>query len=254
MKKSITDTNQPKKWYEIDWEDNFRSLLWAIIIALVFRTFLFEPFRIPSGSMIPNLQIGDFLFTSKFPYGYSKFSFPIEFPIIDGRVMQEHPNRGDIIVFRGAKDPDNFYIKRLIGLPGDEIQVINGAIYINNAPLTRKPFGEYTRIGELGQHKKYDQYLETLPNGVSYITLADANINHHTFPDTTAVYKVPEKHYFFMGDNRNDSIDSRFLDYIGFIPEENLVGRADFMAWTEDFSIKNFVVNQDSGRALRLIK
>lgn len=237
-----------------DYQEFFRSLLWAIIIALVFRTFVFEPYRIPSGSMMPTLLVGDYLFASKYPYGYSKYSFPLPVPFMEGRMVQGEAKRGDIIIFKGAKDPDVFYIKRLIGLPGDVVQVKRGLLYINNKAVEREPAGNFKKTGMFGENHLYTQYKETLPNGVTYITL-DANVANHTqFPDQTQEYKVPEGHYFFMGDNRNNSVDSRFLNDMGYIPADRLVARADYLLFTRDFSIVDFVKNFDRGRAASLIK
>jgi signal peptidase I len=235
-------------------QEFFKSLLWAIVIALIFRTFIFEPYRIPSGSMLPTLMVGDYLFASKYPYGYSKYSFPLPAPLMEGRFMDRAPERGDIIIFKGAKDPGTFYIKRLIGLPGDTIQVKRGVVYINNKAVEREEAGTFKKTGQFGEQQLYTQYKETLPNGVSYITL-DANIANHTqFPDQTSEYKVPAGNYFFMGDNRNNSIDSRFLNDMGFIPEDRLVARADYLLFTRDFSISEFIKNFDRGRAVSLIK
>lgn len=226
------------------------SVLWAAVIAIIFRTFLFEPFKIPSGSMIPTLQVGDYLFTSKFTYGYSKYSMPYNIPVLKDRIfIFSKPEPGEIIVFKGIKDPETFYIKRLIGLPGDVIQLKSGVLHINEEPVDREKLGTYTRMGEFGEHKIYDEYIEKLPNGITYKTL-DANVNNHTdFPDQTIKYRVPEGHYFFMGDNRNNSIDSRFLNDIGFVPEDHLVGRAEYLFWSKDFSIKEFVTSLSTGRA-----
>ncbi len=239
---------------EFDYAEFFRSLLWAIIIAIIFRTMLFEPFKIPSGSMMPNLLVGDYLFAAKYSYGYSKHSLPLSLPLFKGRVLFESPERGDIIVFKGVKDPEIHYIKRLVGLPGDTVQVKRGILYINDTEVDRWEIGTYTRIGAYGEHIKHTEYVELMPNGVQYKVL-DANLfNHREFPDETIKYQVPEGHYFFMGDNRNHSVDSRFLNQIGFVPEENLVGKAVFMFWTQDFSIFNLLTKFDSGRAFKLIE
>lgn len=251
----IDMTNKIKRaMTDFDYKEFFTSILWAILIAVVFRTFLFEPFKIPSGSMIPTLQVGDYLFVSKYKYGYSRYSFPFGFAPLSGRVFSKTPDRGDIIVFKGVKDPQTFYIKRLIGLPGDVVQVKQGLLYINNVAVRRELTGEFMRRGLLGENKRYDEYKETLPNGVEHATL-DANVNHHiSFPDNTQPYMVPEANYFFMGDNRNNSIDSRFLDDMGFIPEDRLLGKAELLFMTDDFSIVDFFTDLKTGRALSLIK
>lgn len=242
-----------QKIIEFDYHDFFKSLLWAIVIAVIFRSMLFEPFRIPSGSMIPNLLIGDYLFASKYSYGYSKHSLPFSIPLFKGRIMEKSPERGDIIVFKGVNDPDTHYIKRLVGLPGDVIQVKKGALYINDQVVPRDRTGNYIRKGQFGEHINYTEYQETLPNGIMYRVL-DANENHHMdFPDQTIKYIVPNGHFFFMGDNRNHSVDSRYLKQMGYVPYENLVGKAQFLFWTEDFSILDFITKLKTGRAFKLI-
>lgn len=239
--------------YNFDFREFVVSILWAAVIAVLFRTFLFEPFKIPSGSMIPNLQVGDYLFTSKYSYGYSKYSMPFNLPVLTKRVLFTQPKIGDVIVFKGIKDPDTFYIKRLIGLPGDVIQLKSGVVYINGEEIKRNRLGTYTKVGEYGESKIFDVYTEKLPNGVEYKVL-DANINNHAdFPDQTIKYKVPEGHYFFMGDNRNNSIDSRYLNEIGFVPQDHLVGRAEYIFWSSDFSILDFITSLKTGRAFSAI-
>ena len=203
--------------------------------------------------MLPNLHVGDYLFAAKFPYGYGKHSFPVEIPFTGRKLSFGGPEQGDIIVFKGEKDSENFYIKRLIGLPGDVVQVKKGNVFVNGYEIKRSNKGNFTRIGAYGEKTIYTKHVETLPSGKSYIVL-DANLNNHEdFPDQTIKYKVPKGHYFFMGDNRNNSIDSRFLNDMGFIPEENIVGRADFIFWSKDFSIIDFFSKLDTGRAFKVI-
>ena len=208
------------------WE-TVKVIIEALLIALVFRTLLYHPFNIPSGSMEPTLLIGDYLFVSKFSYGYSRYSFPIDLSFISGRLWEgDGPERGDIAVFRPPREPGTDYIKRVIGLPGDRIQMRDGVLYINDEAVKREPAGEWEGRDRFGR-PGVEQYRETLPNGVSYITL-DQTENGPG--DNTRVFEVPPGHYFFMGDNRDNSQDSRFLNgSVGFVPAENLVGRAEII-------------------------
>jgi signal peptidase I len=207
--------------------ETVKVIVQALLIALVFRTFLFHPFNIPSGSMEPTLLIGDYLFVSKFSYGYSRYSFPLDLPFIKGRVWGAVPERGDIAVFRPPREPGTDYIKRVIGLPGDRIQMRGGALYINDQPVEREPAGDWKGEGRFGGETNIRQYRETLPNGVSYLTL---DMTDNGAGDDTRVFEVPADHYFMMGDNRDNSQDSRFLEGpVGFVPAENLVGRAEII-------------------------
>lgn len=194
----------------------------AVLIALVFRALLYHPFSIPSGSMMSTLLVGDYLFVSKFSYGYGRYSFIGDWSFIDGRIWSGEPERGDIVVFRPVSQPDTDYIKRVIGLPGDRIQMLDGVLYINGQPVPREYVGEYSGFDQYGGRVVGKQYRETLPNGVSYITL---DVMENSRGDTTNVFNVPEGHYFMMGDNRDNSSDSRFD--VGYVPEENLIGRAE---------------------------
>ncbi len=206
------------------WE-MIRSALFAIIIAFGFRSIAYQPFHIPSGSMKGTLLVGDYLFASKYSYGYSRFSFPFSLPIFEGRIFESIPERGDIVIFRLPTNTGVDYIKRIIGLPNDKIQVKNGVVYINGnaVPRTRiEDFVDQTENGEIN----IARYEETLPNGVKYNVL-DENPNGSL--DNTDVYTVPEGHYFFMGDNRDNSTDSRVLSVVGFVPAENLVGKAQIV-------------------------
>ena len=197
----------------------------ALLIALVFRTFLFQPFSIPTGSMTPTLLIGDYLLVSKFSYGYSQYSFPFSPPLFDGRVLaMGEPERGDIAVFRLPRDPSLDYIKRVIGLPGDRVQMRDGRLFLNGEPVERERGGAYLAENTFGDPVEIPVYLETLPNGVSYQTL-DADPNGPG--DNTREFVVPEGHYFMMGDNRDNSADSRFN--VGMVPLENFVGKAQII-------------------------
>lgn len=242
------------KVLNFNYNEFFSSVLWAVVIALLFRTFLFEPFRIPSTSMVPTLMVGDYLFTSKYSYGFSKYSFPYPIPFLEGRIFESVPERGDIIVFKGVTDPETFYIKRLVGLPGDSIQVNKSVLYINGVPVERKLVGKYENYYDKNGHNIYSDFIETLPNNITYHTLRAEDTNQSAFPDTTIEYIIPEKHYFFMGDNRNNSKDSRYLNEFGYIPEDRLVGKARYLFMTSDFSIINFFTNFDTGRAFKAIQ
>jgi signal peptidase I len=197
----------------------------ALIIALVIRTFLFQPFNIPSGSMKATLLVGDYLFVSKYSYGYSHFSLPLSPPIFSGRIMGSEPSRGDIVVFRLPKDTSTDYIKRVIGLPGDRIQVIDGVVNINGAPVKRERIEDFLETEESPRPTRVKRWRETLPNGVSYEAL---DLVDNGFADNTQIYTVPAGEYFMMGDNRDNSTDSRFSQ-VGTVPFENIVGRAQLI-------------------------
>ncbi len=208
------------------WWDTFKTVAWAITIAVAVRTFAYEPFHIPSGSMAPTLLIGDFLFVSKASYGYSRYSLPFGAGLIDGRIWYDPPERGDIAVFRKPSDPGVDYIKRLIGLPGDRIQMRGGVLHLNGEPVERRRIEDYIYTDRRNRRYAARQYVETLPNGTSYRTL---DVNENGYGDDTRVYVVPEGHFFAMGDNRDNSQDSRVLSEVGYVPRENLVGRAEIM-------------------------
>ena len=203
------------------WLDTVKTIAYAVVIAFLVRTFAYEPFNIPSGSMIPTLLVGDYLFVSKFSYGYSRYSTGFDLHLFDGRIGGGLPKRGDVAVFRLPSDPSIDYIKRVIGLPGDRIQMIDGILYINGNPVKLQRIADY--VSRDGTHTP--QYLETLPNGVTHPILKQLTNGPM---DNTQVYVVPPGHYFMMGDNRDNSEDSRFLDVVGYVPLENFVGRATF--------------------------
>ncbi|MCQ0989027.1 signal peptidase I [Jiella marina] len=208
--------------------ETIKVIIQALLLALVIRTFLFQPFSIPSGSMMPTLLVGDYLFVSKWSYGFSKYSFPLSPDLFDGRILASDPERGDVVVFRKPNEEDTDYIKRLIGLPGDHIRVTNGILSINGENVEREPAGEFVADdGTLVQ-----QYRETLPNGISYTTL---DLSPNSAGDNTREFVVPDGHYFMMGDNRDNSLDSRFD--VGYVPFENFVGKARVIF----FSIKDDV-------------
>lgn len=227
------EQSEEKKRYP--WDDNIRTVLIALLLAVTFRSCAYEPFHIPSGSMKSNLLIGDYLFVSKFSYGYSRYSFPFGFPIFEGRIFETPPQRGDVIVFRVPYNPRIDYIKRLIGLPGDRIQVKEGVVYINGTALARRPLDEYADDEMWNQIRSIPRYLETLPEGKTITILKE---RRGSPADNTLVYTVPEGHYFFMGDNRDNSRDSRYLKEVGYVPQENLVGRADLIFFSTDGTAK----------------
>lgn len=216
---------KPKEKNEDSIIEFAKAIAMAVIIALLIRSFAFEPFNIPSGSLLPTLQIGDYLFVEKYAYGYSKYSFPMSIIDFRGRSFESEPKRGDIAVFRRPKKVDVDYIKRIIGLPGDRIQVIEGILYINGKPIMRD-FRNVETIDDDGNISMYKRYIETLPNGVQYYIY---EISDGSRFDNTQIYTVPPGHYFAMGDNRDSSLDSRALEDVGFIPAENLIGRAWFI-------------------------
>ena len=204
------------------WRETITTVVYAVLIAMVIRSFLFAPFSIPSSSMYPTLLVGDFLFVSKYSYGFSKHSLPWSVPLIPGRIFESVPERGDVIVFKVPKDNTTDYIKRLIGLPGDTIQMKEGRLYINSKIVPRKRIEDYV-IRERDGVERFAQYIEILPNGKEHLIIEIDDV--HMNSDETKEFKVPEGYYFFMGDNRDNSYDSRFSD-VGFVPKENLVGKA----------------------------
>ena len=196
----------------------------ALLLALVIRTLLFQPFSIPSGSMRPTLLEGDYLFVTKWAYGYSRYSLPLSPDLFSGRVWASDPERGDVVVFKFPPNPSLDYIKRVIGLPGDRVQMKDGVLYINEQAVQREKIGEITNPAITETDRPVDVYRETLPNGVSYDTL---DLTPNSAGDNTREFVVPEGHYFMMGDNRDNSADSRFT--VGFVPEDHLVGRANII-------------------------
>jgi len=214
--------------------DTVKTIVYAVLIALFIRTVAYEPFNIPSGSMIPTLLVGDYLFVSKFSYGYSYHSLPLSPRIFSGRLFAEAPQRGDIAVFKLPSDNDTDYIKRVIGLPGDRIMVRQGRLYINGTVVPRDRVENY--IDE-STGATVPQFVETLPNGRKHRIL---EVGGDAAPlDNTQEYIVPAGHYFMMGDNRDNSADSRVLRgmdsrWVGYVPAENFVGRAEFLFFSTD--------------------
>jgi len=241
------------------WDDSIRTVLFAFVLALVFRSFAFEPFHIPSGSMKNTLLIGDYLFVSKFSYGYSRYSFPLGLPIMNGRMLEfEQPQRGDVVVFRLPKNPRIDYIKRIMGLPGDKLQVKEGILYINGTALKRATLPNETDYDENNIAHSVTAYAETLPEG-KVIHILKEHDNGKGDADNTPIFVVPEGHYFMMGDNRDNSRDSRFLQEVGYVPEQNIVGRASMIFFSIDGSadIKNplsWVTALRTGRFFKTIE
>lgn len=204
--------------------ETFSVIIQALLLALVIRTLLFQPFSIPSGSMRPTLLEGDYLFVTKWAYGYSRYSLPFGPDLFSGRIWGSEPKRGDVVVFKFPPDPSVDYIKRVVGLPGDKIQMKDGQLFINDVGVPRVKTGQIDNPDVTEEPRPIDVYRETLPNGVSYDTL---DINSDSIGDNTREFVVPAGHYFMMGDNRDNSADSRFD--VGFVPAENLIGRASLI-------------------------
>ena len=216
--------------------ENIKTILYALIIALIIRSFLFQPFYIPSSSMEPNLLVGDRLFVSKYSYGYSRHSLPFSPNFSNKRYLSRNPERGDVVVFKTPADNRTDYIKRLIGLSGDSIQIINGDLYLNDKKIKRSKIGNSTKINCGNEILNIDAFEETLPNGKKYIAV----YNKEGTMQNTDKFFVPDEHYFFMGDNRDCSKDSRFLSSVGYVSFNNLVGKARLIFFSSDKDEGNF--------------
>ncbi len=205
----------------------------AGVIALIIRTFFFQPFNIPSGSMYPTLMVGDFLFVNKYSYGFSNTAFPFHYKFYEGRMLSSDPKRGDVVVFNNPLQKELDFIKRCVGLPGDKIQMKEGILHINGEPVTLEYVGMYTYINQYGQLDALKKYRETLPNGVSYDILKKYDFGQWKF-DNSPEYTVPEGHFFMMGDNRDNSSDSRAPETLGFVPRNSLIGRAEILFFSTE--------------------
>ena len=212
--------------------ENIQTIFYALIIAIIIRSFFIQPFYIPSSSMEPNLLIGDRLFVTKYSYGYSKHSLPFSPPIFKGRLFSNTPKAGDVIVFKTPADNRTDYIKRLIALPGDKIQFIDGHLFLNNNQIPKSIVSK-TDIIYCGQTIDVNTFEEKLPNGKTHKTVY---FKDYSFQNSD-IFIVPIEHYFFLGDNRDCSKDSRYLTSVGYVHQDNLVGKAQFIFFSSDFRI-----------------
>ena len=215
--------------------DTIKTIIYAVLIAVLIRTFMFEPFKIPSGSMYSTLHVGDFLFVSKYTYGYSKYSLPFGMPLFEGRIWADAPARGDVVVFRNPQDNKTDFIKRVIGLPGDRIKLESGRLYINGQLVEREQTVDFVLRDEYGNVTRFRQYIETLPEGKKHKIL---EISDSEMYDDVPEFTVPDGNYFMMGDNRDRSDDSRVN--VGFVPFENLVGKARVLFFSYDSTDGNW--------------
>ena len=213
--------------------ENFKTLFYALIIAVVIRSLLIQPFYIPSSSMEPNLLVGDRLFVTKYSYGYSNHSFPFSPPLFKGRMLSKSPMRGDVVVFKTPADNRTDYIKRLIGMPGDRIQFIGSNLYINNKEVLKERISKTEKVFCGNNTIDVFTFDEQLPNNKKHKSVYSKNF---TFKDSDPFF-VPKDHYFFLGDNRDCSKDSRFLTSVGYVHKDNLVGKAQFIFFSSDKSV-----------------
>lgn len=209
---------------------NVKMIFWAFLVAMLIRTILFQPFTMPSGSMLPTLLVGDYLFVSKYSYGYSNYSIPFNPQIVEKRIFSKYPKRGDVAVFKLPSNTKVDYIKRIVGLPGDKIQVINGKLTINGKELILEKSGNFNYTNRMGINTIIPKYKEYIDNNIHDII----DILPNSKGDNTQLYIVPEGHYFMMGDNRDNSLDSRFMSQVGYVPYENLVGKAEILFFSID--------------------
>ena len=229
-------------------KENTKTLFYALIIALVIRSLLIQPFYIPSSSMEPNLLVGDRLFVTKYSYGYSKHSFPFSPPVFKGRFFEKKPDRGDVVVFKTPADNRTDYIKRLIGLPGDTIQFIDYNLYINNSEVLKSRVSKKEIIFCGENQIEVFTFEETLSNKKKHNTVYFKNFSYQN----SDIFVVPENHYFFLGDNRDCSKDSRFLSSVGYVHKDNLVGKAQFIFFSSDKKIASIFSFWKWNKSLRL--
>jgi signal peptidase I len=214
-------------------KENIKIIIYALIIAIFIRSIFFQPFYIPSSSMEPNLLVGDRLFVSKYSYGFSKHSFPFSPNLFKGRILFSEPKRTDVVVFKTPADNRTDYIKRLIGLPGDSIQFINGDIYLNNNQILKTKSKKYSKINCGKVTLEIDAFEEKLPNSKTYVAVYDKK---NTYINSDK-FTVPKDHYFFLGDNRDCSKDSRYLTSVGYVHKDNLVGKARIIFFSSNYKI-----------------
>ncbi len=213
--------------------ENLKTIIYALIIAITIRSLLIQPFYIPSSSMEPSMLVGDRLFVTKYSYGYSKHSFPFSPPFFKGRIFSSSPKSGDVVVFKTPSDNRTDYIKRLIGLPGDKVQFIEGNLFLNNNQILKSRIIRTEPIYCGNKTIHVNKFKEKLPNGKNYNTVY---LKDYSYQNSDA-FIVPDKHYFFLGDNRDCSKDSRYLSSVGYVHEDNLVGKAQFIFFSSDFRI-----------------
>jgi signal peptidase I len=213
--------------------ENIKTLFYALVIAIIIRSLLIQPFYIPSSSMEPTLLVGDRLFVTKYSYGYSRHSFPFSPPILSKRIFFNSPERGDVIVFKTPADNRTDYIKRLIGLPGDKVQFVDANLYLNNSEILKSKISNKTKINCGNRTIDVHRFEEKLPNGKKFHTVY---LKDYTYQNSD-VFEVPQDHYFFLGDNRDCSKDSRFLSSVGYVHKDNLVGKAQFIFFSSDRKI-----------------
>ena len=227
--------------------ENIKTLFYALVIAVVIRSLFIQPFYIPSSSMEPTLLVGDRLFVTKYSYGYSKHSFPFSPPILNKRVFFNSPERGDVIVFKTPADNRTDYIKRLVGLPGDKIQFIDANLYLNNSEILKSKIKNKTEINCGNRIIDVYRFEEKLPNGKKFHTVY---LKDYTYQNSD-VFEVPQDHYFFLGDNRDCSKDSRFLSSVGYVHKDNLVGKAQFIFFSSDRSVASIFAFWKWNRSIR---